>query len=102
MNELDCYVVDVGIEFDVSDEVDDKIELVVLMNNVDFVDTSVKVGVMFSDVDMNEFDCSDVEVCIKFDVSDEVDDEMELVVLIQNVDCVDLSVEVGEKIQLFT
>ena len=54
MNELDCYVVDVGIEFDVSDEVDDKIELVVLMNNVDFVDTSVKVGVMFSDVNMNE------------------------------------------------
>ena len=71
MNELDCYVVDVGIEFDVSDEVDDKIELVVLMNNVDFVDTSVKVGVMFSDVNMNELICSDIDVGIESDVSND-------------------------------
>ena len=67
---------------DISDEVDDKIELVVLMNNVDYVYISVKVGVMFSVVDMNEIICSVIDVGIESDVSNDADDEIKLVVLI--------------------
>ena len=67
---------------DISDDVDDEMELVVLMKNVDCVDLSVEVGEIFSVVDTYEFDCSDVEVIIEYKVTNEVDDEMELVVLL--------------------
>ena len=80
--ELDCSVVEVGIELDISDDVDDEMELVVMINNVDCVDISVKVGVMFSDIDMNELICSVIDVGIESDVSNDADDEIKLVVLI--------------------
>ena len=67
-NELDCYVVEVGIKFDVSHDVDDEIELVDLKQNVAGIGFSVEVSEKISDVDTNELECSVVEVGIKFDV----------------------------------
>ena len=68
-----------GIEIEVSHDVDDEIIQVELKQNIAGVEFSVEVGEIISVVNTNEHDCSFVEVGIKFDVSDDVDDENKLV-----------------------
>ena len=80
-NELDCSVDEVGIKFDVSYDVDDEIILAEFKKNGAGVEFSDEVAEIVSVVNTNELDCSFVEVCIKFDVLHDVDDEIKLVEL---------------------
>ena len=80
-NELDCAVVEMGIEIEVSHDIDDEIELVDLKQYVAWIGFSVEVSEIISDVGTNELDCSVVENGFKFDVSHDVDDGIKLVQL---------------------
>ena len=67
-----------GIEIEVSHDVDDEIIQVELKQNIAGVIFSVEVDERISVINTNELDCAIVEVGIKFDVSNEVDDEMNM------------------------
>ena len=63
-NELDCSVVEVGIKFVVSHDVDDEIILVQFQKNVAGVAFSVEGGEIVSVVNTDELDCYVVEMGI--------------------------------------
>ena len=57
-----------------------------MINKFGWVDFSVQISEIFSGVDTNEPDCSFVNRIIEINVSDDVDDENELIEMINNVD----------------
>ena len=96
MNEIDCSIVQGIIEFNASDGDDDENEQIEMINNVYWVDISVGNGVIFPVVDTNELDCSVVDRIIELYISDDVDDDIMLLEMINKFGWVDFSVQIGE------
>ena len=85
-NEPDCSFVQGIIEFNISEDDDDENELIEMVNNVYWVDISLGNGEIFPVVDTNEIDCSFVEEIFEVNISDDVDDQIVLLEMINNVD----------------
>ena len=74
-NDIDCSFVEKIFGVNVSDDVVDQIRFLETIYKFGWVDFSVQMGKIISNVDTNEIDCSYVEGIIEINVWNDVDDE---------------------------